>query len=236
MANIMVVDDSSVMRRVLKSYFGQIGHNVIAEAYNGDQALMYYELYKPDLVTLDITMPGLDGIAILKELIKRNSEVKVIIVSSITKKVTIVEALTNGAKNYILKPFTFEKIVSAVRGVFGETDVNDVIKQAEDDVERAIKEENSESILNEENSGIETEESAIFSKFIKLEATKTIEKKHIAEYKKIISDISLITPKLVTIDFCKINNLDKKNLEEIKKITEETFDEKNIRYVLIEPV
>ncbi len=232
----MVVDDSSVMRRVLKSYFSQIGHNVIAEAHNGEQALMYYDLYKPDLVTLDITMPGLNGIAILKELIKKNSEVKVIIVSSITKKVTIVEALTNGAKNYILKPFTFEKIVSAVRGVFGEADVDDVIKQAEQDVDRAIEEENSESILNEENSGVVKENGAVFSKFIKLEAIKTIEKEHIDEYKKIIDDIMLMTPELVTIDLCKINNIDKKNLEEIKKITESRFDEKNIRYVLIEPV
>ena len=86
MANIMVVDDSVVMRRVLKSYFSQIGHTVVAEAGNGEQALVYYDAFKPELVTLDITMPGADGIEILKQLIIKNPELKVIIVSSIKKK------------------------------------------------------------------------------------------------------------------------------------------------------
>jgi YesN/AraC family two-component response regulator len=205
----MVVDDSVVMRRVLKSYFSQIGHSVVAEAGNGEQALVYYDAFKPDLVTLDITMPGADGIEILKQLITKNSELKVIIVSSITKKTTIIEALTNGAKHYILKPFTFDKIVSAVRGVFGEIEMNDVIKQAEEEVDIAIEEENAESVLNEVKNSIEA--AKIFSKFIKIETTGSIGKENMDEYKKIISDVSSISPELITIDLCKVKNIEKEN-------------------------
>jgi DNA-binding NarL/FixJ family response regulator len=230
----MVVDDSVVMRRVLKSYFSQIGHSVVAEAGNGEQALVYYDAFKPDLVTLDITMPGADGIEILKQLITKNSELKVIIVSSITKKTTIIEALTNGAKHYILKPFTFDKIVSAVRGVFGEIEMNDVIKQAEEEVDIAIEEENAESVLNEVKNSIEA--AKIFSKFIKIETTGSIGKENMDEYKKIISDVSSISPELITIDLCKVKNIEKENLKKIKELTEETLNEKKIRYVFIEPV
>lgn len=236
MANIMVVDDSVVMRRVLKSYFSQIGHTVVAEAGNGEQALVYYDAFKPELVTLDITMPGADGIEILKQLIIKNPELKVIIVSSIKKKTTIVEALTNGAKHYILKPFTFDKIVSAVRGVFGEVEMEDVIKQAEEEVDIAIEEENAESVLNEVKTTIESTNVNIFSKFIKIEVSKNIESKNIEDYRKTIRDILIITPELVTIDFCKVKNIEKNDFDKIRKITAETFNEKKIRYVLIEPV
>lgn len=234
MANIMIVDDSVVMRRVLKSYFAQIGHSVVAEAGNGEQALVYYDAFKPDLVTLDITMPGADGIEILKQLIIKNSELKVIIVSSITKKTTIVEALTNGAKHYILKPFTFEKILCAVRGVFGEIKVDEVIKKAEEEVEIAIEEENAESVLNEIKKNINSEN--LFSKFIKVEAGSKIKTENIEEYKKTIKDITTIFPEMVTLDFCKVKNIEKENMDTIKKVTEEIFNEKKIRYVLIEPV
>lgn len=236
MANIMIVDDSAVMRRVLKSYFTQIGHTVVAEAGNGENALMYYDAFKPDLITLDITMPGADGIEIMKQLLKKNPEIKVIIVSSITKKTTIVEALTSGAKHYILKPFTFEKMVSAVRGAFGEEEIDKVIQQAEEDVDCAIMEENAESVLNEAREESEEKESELFFKSIKIEGVKDLGKEHIEEYKRAISDAALISPNMVTIDLCKCKSSEKCSVEEIRKIAEESFKEKNIKYVLIEPV
>lgn len=229
----MIVDDSLVMRKILRAYFSQIGHTVVAEANGGEQAILYYDAYKPELVTLDITMPGDDGTIILKQLIKKNPALKVIIVSAVTKKATIMDALTSGAKYYILKPFTFEKIVCAVRGVFGDVKKEEVIKRAEEEVDFAIEEEKNESVLNDVKEESKVEKG--FSHSVKIVAAEKILDEHIEEYKKIIADFSDVAPEFVSIDLGKIKSITKEVAKELKKITEDAFKIKNIKYSIIEP-
>ena len=233
----MVVDDSLVMRRILKAYFAQIGHNVVAEANGGEQALLYYDAYKPDLVTLDITMPGDDGTVILKHLIKKNPELKIIIVSAVTKKSTIMEALAGGAKYYILKPFTFEKIVSAVRGVFGDVEKEEVIKRAEEEVEFAIKEEESESVLNNISEMKKPEITPIrgFSYSANIEAMEGVSVAHIGDYKKMINDVLASNVEFINIDFGKVKDDVAEVIGEVKKITEGSLKNKQVKYSIIEP-
>lgn len=114
MANILIVDDSLVMRRNLKSILTGAGHDVIAEASNGSQALMEYEKHRPDIVTMDITMPVMNGIESVKRIMDKYPEARIIIISALDQKTMILQALESGAKHYIIKPFTVEKVVSVI--------------------------------------------------------------------------------------------------------------------------
>ncbi len=117
MARILIVDDSMMMRKTLRTILQRAGHIVTAEAANGDQAIMYYANHRPDLVTLDITMPGMNGTEVIKKLREIDPDANVVIVSALGQKHIIFEALQNGAKNYILKPITEDKLLAVVNMV-----------------------------------------------------------------------------------------------------------------------
>lgn len=117
MANILIADDSIVMRKNLKSILTRSGHNVVAEAVNGQQAYTLYNKGEIDIVTLDITMPVLDGIGALKKILEKDPNAKVIIISALDQKRMVFEALESGAKYYIIKPVTEDKIVNALNKV-----------------------------------------------------------------------------------------------------------------------
>lgn len=117
MSNILVVDDSAIMRKNLKTILTQAGHTVVAEAANGGQAHQLYNTYLPDLVTMDITMPGLNGIEALKLIIKDYPEAKIVMVSALSQKNMVFEAIELGAKHYLIKPITPETVVSVVNKV-----------------------------------------------------------------------------------------------------------------------
>ncbi len=121
MATVMVVDDSHVMRRVIVSFLeDHTPHDVVAEAENGEDAYRKYRYYEPDLVTMDITMPVLDGIQATKKIIKEFPDAKIIMVSAVSQKDRVVEAIKSGAKNFILKPVSAEKVISIVQRVLTE--------------------------------------------------------------------------------------------------------------------
>ena len=117
MARILIVDDSSIVRRNLKTILTRAGHEIIAEAENGMQAYNEYAKNTPDLVTMDITMPLLDGVRAVKKIITADPDAKIIMVSAIDQKNMVIAAIQMGAKHYILKPFDPVKVIAAVNAV-----------------------------------------------------------------------------------------------------------------------
>jgi len=118
MGTVMVVDDASFMRAVLKKIILQSGNDVVAEASNGDEAITKYEEAKPDLVLMDIVMPptpkAKDGIEALKGIIAANPSAKVVMCSSMGQQSLIAEALKSGAKDFVIKPFQPQKVMEVL--------------------------------------------------------------------------------------------------------------------------
>jgi two-component system chemotaxis response regulator CheY len=114
MANILVVDDNLLIRSTLNRILTELGHRVVGEATNGNEAILKYEQTQPDLVTMDITMPDLDGIDAVRELIKRYPNAKIIMISAISQRELVFQAVMSGAKHYIIKPIKAEKVAEVV--------------------------------------------------------------------------------------------------------------------------
>ncbi|MCR5399682.1 MAG: response regulator [Lachnospiraceae bacterium] len=116
MAKIMVVDDSKIMRKILTGTLTDAGHEVIKDAANGKDALDALETMeiKPDLITLDITMPVMDGIEALKNIREKYPDVKVVMVSAAGQKSKVLEALKAGALDFLQKPFEKEDVVAVI--------------------------------------------------------------------------------------------------------------------------
>jgi two-component system, chemotaxis family, chemotaxis protein CheY len=120
MARILVVDDTLVMRINLKKILEESGHQVVGEAPDGQKAITLYEKLKPDLVTLDITMPEMNGIDALQEIKKRDASARVIMISALSQKGKVLQALDLGAKHYIVKPFEKRVIGQVIQSVLQE--------------------------------------------------------------------------------------------------------------------
>lgn len=119
MVKVLIVDDSKVSRRVLRNILEEAGHTIIYEAVNGVEAVKRYELEKPDLVTMDITMPIMDGFEALQKIILAYPDAKVIMVTAAGQKSNILEALKRGASDFIEKPFEKEDILEIINKVLG---------------------------------------------------------------------------------------------------------------------
>lgn len=118
MATIMVVDDTAFMRTILGDLLTKMGHEVVGKAANGQEAIRLYMQLKPDLVTMDITMPEMDGVTALKQIRKADPEAKVIMCSAIGQHAMVIDAITAGAKDFIVKPLQMERVVTAIERVF----------------------------------------------------------------------------------------------------------------------
>ena len=105
MANIIIVDDSRILRKILNATLTDAGHNILGEAGNGEEAVKLVEELQPDLVTLDITMPVMDGLEALKVIKEKFPTVKVVMVSAAGQKNKVMEALKSGASDFLQKPF-----------------------------------------------------------------------------------------------------------------------------------
>jgi len=118
MGTVMVVDDASFMRAVLKKIILQSGHEVIAEAANGEEAISQFEDVQPDLVLMDIVMPPMprakDGIEALKQIVQANPSAKIVMCSSMGQQALIAEALKSGAKDFVVKPFQPQKVMEVL--------------------------------------------------------------------------------------------------------------------------
>lgn len=128
MANILVVDDSYIMRMKIKAMLNNTGHTVVGEAMNGEQAIMEYTQKKPDIVTMDISMPVMDGILALKMILSRFPDAKVIVISALDKKNMVYTALESGARNYILKPIDEAKLIKTIEAVLKDNEPRKIVK------------------------------------------------------------------------------------------------------------
>lgn len=113
----LIVDDAAVMRMRLRDIL-EDRYQIIAEAKNGREAVKMYEEYRPDFVTLDITMPQLNGIEALKQLLESFPDANVVIVSAVGQKKMVYQALAFGAKDFIIKPFEPDRVLKAVDRLF----------------------------------------------------------------------------------------------------------------------
>ena len=104
MGKLVLVDDSKVARTLLKNILESAGHEILAEGSNGLEGFDLYREHKPDIITLDITMPVQNGIDCLKNIIKHYPDAKVILVTSVGKDKLVDEAMSSGAKAFLIKP------------------------------------------------------------------------------------------------------------------------------------
>lgn len=116
---ILIVDDAAFMRMMIKDILSKNGYEVVGEAQDGSQAVEKYKELNPDLVTMDITMPGMDGISALKEIKQHNSEAKVIMCSAMGQQAMVIDAIQAGAKDFIVKPFQADRVIEAIQKVLG---------------------------------------------------------------------------------------------------------------------
>ncbi|GKU82607.1 response regulator [Niallia sp. NCCP-28] len=115
--NVVIADDSMFMRNLLKRYLSTGDYQVIAEASDGCEAIFLYKKYSPDILLLDLTMPRKEGMDVLKEVIEFNPKANVIICSAMGQKRLIIDALTIGAKDFIVKP-NFHVLVPVLNNLF----------------------------------------------------------------------------------------------------------------------
>lgn len=118
-AKILIVDDAAFMRMMLKNILTGAGHTVVGEASNGNEAFDRYKELKPDLVTMDITMPVCDGLEGLKRIREFDPSACVIMCSAMGQQAMVIDAVQSGAKDFIVKPFEPDKVVTSVYKVLG---------------------------------------------------------------------------------------------------------------------
>ena len=120
MAKILTVDDSALMRRIIKNILRKAGYTEIYEAVDGVQAIEKYNLVKPNLVLLDITMPNMNGLNALKAIRTADPNANVVMCTAMGQENMVIEAIRSGAKDFIVKPFKPDRIVSTVASVIGQ--------------------------------------------------------------------------------------------------------------------
>ncbi len=116
---ILIVDDASFMRNMLRDIFGRGPFLVTGEAENGAEAVRLYQDLRPDLTTMDIVMPQMDGITALKEIVRFDPSAKVVMCSALGQEALIAEAIESGARDFIVKPFQPGRVLKVVQSVLG---------------------------------------------------------------------------------------------------------------------
>ncbi len=114
MAKILIVDDSRTSRKMLRTLLEEAGHEIVGEAVNGDDGYLKYQELKPDLVTMDITMPTTDGIQALQLIKHYDKDARVVMITAAGQKDKMLQALKEGAAEFITKPFDKEEVIKIV--------------------------------------------------------------------------------------------------------------------------
>ncbi len=114
MAKILIVDDSRTSRKILRTILENAGHEVIGEAVDGVDGVNKFQELSPEITTLDITMPNMDGLEALKEIKKINANAKIIMVTAAGQQSKMVEAIKSGASEFVTKPFEADEITGLI--------------------------------------------------------------------------------------------------------------------------
>jgi len=117
MKKVLIVDDASVVRLMIKKVLNKGDFEIVGEAANGTEALTKYKDLRPDVVTMDITMPEVDGIQATKDIMAFDENAKVVIMSGIDQKEMLWQAIKAGAVSYIVKPFENDRVISTLNEV-----------------------------------------------------------------------------------------------------------------------
>ena len=119
MAKILLVDDAAFMRMMLKNTLTQAGYTDLLEAEDGVKAVEAYTAEKPDLVFMDITMPNKDGLETLKEIKAMDPGATIVMCSAMGQETMVMDSIKSGAKDFIVKPFKPERVLSTVKKILG---------------------------------------------------------------------------------------------------------------------
>ena len=114
MARVLVVDDAAFMRKLLGDALASGGHEVVGQAANGDEAVARFQELRPELTTLDITMPEKDGLAALAEIMAIDPKARVVMCSALGQETKVLESIKLGAKDFVVKPFQAPRVLEAV--------------------------------------------------------------------------------------------------------------------------
>lgn len=117
MSNILIVDDAMFMRTLLKNILFSGGHTIAGEAADGTEAVEKYRELSPDLVTMDVVMPTMNGIEALKSIREHDTKAKIIMCTAVGQEQMVKLAIKNGARGYIVKPFQAPKVLEEVGNV-----------------------------------------------------------------------------------------------------------------------
>ena len=122
MARILVADDASFMRQMIREIVEEDGHEVVAEASDGVEAVEEFKKHHPDVVTMDIVMPRRSGIDAVKGIVALDPTARVVMCSALGQETLVTEALTAGARDFIVKPFRPDAVLSTIRKVLEKED------------------------------------------------------------------------------------------------------------------
>lgn len=117
MATVLIVDDSRTSRRMLRAILEEMGHTVVGEAVNGEDGFIKYKELNPDLVTLDITMPKIDGIQSLQLIKNYNTDAKAVMITAAGQRDKMLAAIKNGALEFITKPYEKEEVTKILNKI-----------------------------------------------------------------------------------------------------------------------
>jgi len=116
---LLIVDDSMMMRKMVEKSLAEKKFDLVGSAGDGEEGLRIFKETLPDIVTLDVTMPKMDGLTTLVEMLKVKSDAKILMITSLSDNATIQEAMSKGASGIIPKPFTPEQVIQKVNEVLG---------------------------------------------------------------------------------------------------------------------
>lgn len=114
MLSLMIVDDSNIIRRKIERCNNSERFKVVASAANGAEALDLFARTRPQVVTMDLTMPEMDGIACIQQLIAMDNNLRILVISALSDKATGIDALKKGARGFLCKPFTDDQLLDAL--------------------------------------------------------------------------------------------------------------------------